>query len=164
MRAPIALLAVVALLAACEPEAPGGGTAPPPADAPVAGPVAGPVADPVESPAGPDAAASVFGEDFVLIGTEPFWRLDVKGGELSLARPDAAAVLARDAGLAVSPTGAIWTGQSGDQGLVARVKAGACSDGMSDRSYPYQAEVALGDLILKGCGVTARALAAMPPA
>ena len=65
----------------------------------------------------------------MLIGTEPFWRLDVKGGELSLARPDAAAVLARDAGLAVSPTGAIWTGQSGDQGLVARVKAGACSDG-----------------------------------
>ncbi|MDH4385369.1 MAG: hypothetical protein QE280_07985 [Caulobacter sp.] len=156
MRAPIALLAVVALLAACEPEAPGGGTAPPPADAPVV--------DPVESPAGPDAAASVFGEDFVLIGTEPFWRLDVKGGELSLARPDAAAVLARNAGLAVSPTGAIWTGQSGDQSLVARVTAGACSDGMSDRSYPYQAEVALGDLILRGCGVTARALAAMPPA
>lgn len=154
MRAPIALLAVAVLLAACEPEAPGGGAAPPPADAPA----------PSGPPAAPGPAASLFKEDFVLIGAEPFWRLDVKGGDLSLTRPDAEAVLARNAGLAINPTGAIWTGQSGDQTLVARVTAGPCSDGMSDRAYPYRAEVALGQLTLKGCGVTARDLAAMPPA
>jgi len=33
---------------------------------------------------------------------------------------------------------------------------GACSDGMSDRTYPYVATIALGDETLRGCGYTDR--------
>ncbi|PKP63624.1 MAG: hypothetical protein CVT87_03330, partial [Alphaproteobacteria bacterium HGW-Alphaproteobacteria-9] len=33
---------------------------------------------------------------------------------------------------------------------------GVCSDGMSDRTYPYVATIALGDETLRGCGYTDR--------
>ena len=149
MPAKFALLAVAVLLAACEPEAPGGGAAVPPADAP------------------PETAAdagSAFQEDFVLIGTEPFWRLDVKDGVLTLTRPDSGPLTIEKPDLTVSGAGALWSGRAGSQAVEARVDRVACGDGMSDRAYPYRAEVTLGDLTLKGCGITARNLAALPPA
>lgn len=170
MRALIALTAVAVLLAACEPEAPGGGAAPPPADAPA--PVGAPerpegpepASTPANSPETPASAEPVSDMDIVMIGTEPFWRLDVKSGELSLSRPDSAVVRVRNADFSFSPPTAVFTGKAGDQTLVARLTKGRCSDGMSDRTYPYRAEVTLGDLTLKGCGIMARDFAAMPPA
>ncbi len=156
MRALFALTAAAALLAACEPEAPGGGAAPPPADAPAA--------KSSDTARKPDATAPASEQDIVAIGTEPFWRLDVKSGELVLTRPDSAVVRVYPDDFSAGGGTGVWTGQAGDQTLVARLTHERCSDGMSDRVYPYRAEVTLGDLTLKGCGIMARDFAALPPA
>jgi len=143
---PLALCA--ALMTACSPEAPGGGEALPPADAP---------------PETPPAAAP-FDQPFALLGTEPFWRLDAAGQTLTLTRPDTPPLTAGNAGLATVADGAVWTGQAGDVSVIATVKAGQCSDGMSDRVYPYTAEVRLGAETLKGCAISQADFDKLPPA
>ncbi len=146
-------------LAACSPEAPGGGEAAPPADAPPPAAQAPGQPQPTEAvdPAAP------FRQDFTLIGTEPFWNLQVKGQTLVLTRPDPEpAVTATNAGLAASSGKAIWTAQSGAVTVIATLSAATCSDGMSDRVYPYEAEVKVGDLLLKGCGMSSEELAKLP--
>lgn len=152
------LTASVLALAACSPEAPGGGEAVPPADAPP------PAA---QAPGEPQPTTSVdpaapFRQDFALIGTEPFWRLDVKGTTLVLTRPDEPAVTATGAVLAASSGKAVWTAEAATPPVVASLSAGTCSDGMSDRVYPYTAEVKVGDLVLKGCGISTEELARLP--
>lgn len=147
-------------LAACSPEAPGGGEAVPPADAPPAA---------AQAPGEPQPTTSVdpaapFRQDFALLGTEPFWRLDVKGQTLVLTRPDSPPLTATGAVLAASSGKAVWTAESATPPVVASLSAETCSDGMSDRVYPYKAEVKVGDLVLTGCGISAEELAKAPPA
>jgi uncharacterized membrane protein len=134
----IVALSAAAFLAACSPEAPGGGEAAPPADAPAPAP---PAADP----------AAGFKVDFSARGNEPFWRVDIKGADISLTRPDAPAVTAANAGLAATANQAIWTARAGQSPVVVTVTRGDCSDGMSDLAYSYQAEVKWGAETLKGC-------------
>jgi uncharacterized membrane protein len=143
MRRTAVLIAVSALaltLTACgkpADEAPGGMDAPPPADAPAA--------EPAPAPASFDA-------NFGARGTEPFWRLDAKGGEMTLTRPDAEPVVARITGAAVGAKGGTYTGDAAGTPLILTAGAGDCSDGMSDLKYAFTAEVTYGDLVLKGCG------------
>ena len=82
-----------------------------------------------------------------LVGTEPFWggRIGADGITLSGAdrperrfgtppvqsRPDGLVYEAPEVRIALTP--------------------GACSDGMSDRRYPYAAQVRLGGEVLRGC-------------
>lgn len=154
-----ATAATVLALAACSPEAPGGGEAVPPADAP---PPAAQAPGETQPTTSVDPAAP-FRADFSLIGTEPFWNLQVKGTTLVLTRPDPEpAVTAAGAVLTASSGKATWTGQAGTTPLTATLTAGTCSDGMSDRVYPYAAEVKLGDLVLKGCGITVEELDKLP--
>ncbi|MBI5942415.1 MAG: hypothetical protein HY859_18555 [Caulobacterales bacterium] len=140
----IAALSVTAfLLAACSPEAPGGGEAAPPADAP-----ATPAAPATEIPA-------EFAGDFSAAGNEPFWRVDIKGQAIVLSGPAAENVqttTAANAGLATTADSATWTAQAGTTPVVVKVTRGDCSDGMSDLTYPYKAEVNWGAETLKGCG------------
>jgi uncharacterized membrane protein len=161
---PSSLIAVAVLLAACSPEAPGGGEALPPADAPPAA---------AQAPGEPQPTTAIdpaapFRRDFALRGTEPFWALDVKGTTLMLTRPDQPVLTAANARLAASSGKAIWTAQAtgpaGEITVIATVSAGECSDGMSDRAYPYIAEVKVGEVLLKGCGISAEDLAKAPPA
>ena len=141
MRAIVALSLSAVLLAACGQEAPGGVDAPPPADAPA-----------VSEPVTVAAAPAEFQADFSARGTEPFWRSDIKGGEIRLTRPDAPELVATNAGLAALGGRAVWTAQAGQTAVVATLVRGDCSDGMSDLKYPYTAEVKVGDIVLKGCG------------
>ncbi|MDP2259119.1 MAG: hypothetical protein Q8J89_05325 [Caulobacter sp.] len=120
------------LLAACAQEAPGGADAPPPADAPA-------------------AAASEYAVDFAARGTEPFWRVDVKGTTISITRPEPPEVVATNAALATAGTTGTWTAQAGTTPVVLVVTKGACSDGMSDLKYDYTAELREGDAVFKGC-------------
>lgn len=156
---PIALALLTAgLLAACSPEAPGGGETAPPADAPP--PAAQAPGEPQPTTAIDPAAP--FRQDFTLLGTEPFWNLQVKGSTMVLSQPDPIpTVTATNAVLAASSGKAVWTGQTGAAPMVVTLTAGSCSDGMSDRTYPYSAEVQVGETLLKGCGVTAEQLAKM---
>ncbi|MDP1630648.1 MAG: hypothetical protein Q8L66_04435 [Caulobacter sp.] len=134
MRLIITTAVAFLFLAACGPQAPGGGSAAPPADAP-----------PVD-PAGEYRA------DFLLIGTEPFWAVEISNGDLKLSRPDHEAVTAKAAVLVVRNSRAVWTAGTGKAGLIVALTPGACSDGMSDRIYPYTAEVKVDGKVMKGCG------------
>lgn len=154
MRAIVALTVSAFLLTACgQAEAPGGMDAPPPADAPV---VAVAPAAPVP-PAAPPPAPSEFDADFGARGTEPFWGVDIKGGQIKVTGVDRPDLLATNAGLAALGDRAVWTAQAGQTAVVVTLIKGECSDGMSDLKYPYAAEVKVGDELLKGCGFRADA-------
>lgn len=142
---PIAVLFASTLaLAACAQEAPGGADAPPPADAPV------------EAPAPAPDASAPFKVEFSASGTEPFWRVDIKGSDITLSGPATEMVAmphtATNAGLAATDGAATWTAQAGATPVVVKVTKGDCSDGMSDLTYPYNAEVKWGATTFKGCG------------
>lgn len=133
----IALLSAALLLAACQPQAPGGDPAAAPADAP------------------PTAAADAPGEfdrDLNLVGTEPFWAVHVRGAEMKLMRPDHPDLTIARPEPVVEAGKAVWKGAGFTISLQA---AGPCSDGMSDRVYPYTADIDVGGEAMKGCGAPA---------
>lgn len=93
-------------------------------------------------------------EKVTLTGTEPFWNLEVEGETGLWTTPDnqpgtsfAVARFAGNNGLGLS-------GTLDGKELTATLTPGQCSDGMSDRSFPFVATIALGGETLKGCGYT----------
>jgi uncharacterized membrane protein len=91
--------------------------------------------------------APLSAEQFDAVGTEPFWAVQVRVDSLTLSRPDHAELKVAARGPERRGGGLVWTGD----GLTVSVVPGACSDGMSDRVYTYQALVRVGPEILKGC-------------
>jgi uncharacterized membrane protein len=93
-------------------------------------------------------------ETVTLVGTEPFWSLTVEGGEGLWSTPEnqpgARFAVSRFAG----NNGLGFTGTLDGAPFTATLTPGACSDGMSDRRFPYVATVALGEETLRGCGYT----------
>ncbi|MBA4082297.1 MAG: hypothetical protein C0496_13665 [Erythrobacter sp.] len=93
-------------------------------------------------------------ETVTMLGTEPFWNLTVTGGEGLWTTPDnqpgTPLALERFAGNG----GLGFTGTLGGKPLTATLTPGQCSDGMSDRSFPFVATIALGGETLQGCGYT----------
>lgn len=131
----------VLMLAACQPQAPTGEPAPPPADAP---------------------ATSDFSQPMTAIGTEPFWALTLDGTRLKLSRPDERDLIAQAPGAAIRAGQATWTATAVDgQRLIVTLYISPCSDGMSDRRYPMTAEVTVGpSTTLRGCAVKTAAMPA----
>ncbi|MEO1648689.1 MAG: hypothetical protein AAFR32_07715 [Pseudomonadota bacterium] len=94
-----------------------------------------------------------------VLGTEPFWGLDI-GAEANGAHaaryttPDnmdgAAFALARFSG----NNGLGFSGELEGKPVQVAITPGECSDGMSDRTYPFAATVMLGDDTLFGCAYT----------
>lgn len=86
----------------------------------------------------------------ICFGNEPFWSLDLtEKGKASFSTPDSKAV---DYLGAASPLAwrkeSVWRGQAvvpGGGELVAFLREGACSDGMSDTVHPYSVNVSLPD-------------------
>ncbi|WP_269514929.1 COG3650 family protein [Brevundimonas subvibrioides] len=100
-----------------------------------------------------------------VLGTEPFWAIDIADQDLVLTRPDGAEVKAPVASPIVTGTTAVYTGTTDSgQTVVLTLIATECSDGMSDRLYPLTARVELGEETLNGCGTTPEALAQAPAA
>lgn len=98
-----------------------------------------------------------------VLGTEPFWAIDIADQDLVLTRPDVADVTASVASPIVTGTTAVYTGTTDSgQTVVLTLIATECSDGMSDRLYPLTARVELGEETLNGCGTTPEALAQAP--
>lgn len=139
----LALLLVAAALSACQPQAPDGAPAPPPADAPGGAPTTGP-----------------FSEDIDLRGTEPFWGVQIRQAGLTLTRPDQEPVMAANPGAKVDGGAAVWTVATDQGEMVLTVETRTCSDGMSDLAYPYTATVVFAGQTLKGCGMKAMPTAA----
>lgn len=95
-------------------------------------------------------------ETVTLVGTEPFWNLTVEGGEGVWTTPEnqpgTRLTLTRFAGNG----GLGFTGTLKGQPFTATLTPGECSDGMSDRRFPFVATIALGEETLRGCGYTDR--------
>lgn len=93
-------------------------------------------------------------ETVTLLGTEPFWSFEISGNRATYTEPEnptgSQFTVARFAG----NNGLSFTGELDGQSVTIAVTPGACSDGMSDREFPYTATVALGDRQLEGCGYT----------
>ncbi|WP_240811703.1 hypothetical protein [Brevundimonas sp. M20] len=95
-----------------------------------------------------------------LIGTEPFWGIQLTGGELvysGVDRPEQRAPLPP---AVIQGTVATFQTRSAS-GTVFDVTLTSteCSDGMSDRTFPLTALVKVGDETLMGCAASSEALA-----
>lgn len=86
-------------------------------------------------------------------GTEPFWSVDIRKGELTYTTPENLA----DGGVKAPVSRAdgaesvLFTATVDGQVLQILVTPGTCSDGMSDNSYPWSVERTLGDQTVLGC-------------
>jgi uncharacterized membrane protein len=109
----------------------------------------------------PKGTVSDFSKPLDARGTEPFWALTIRGTTLTLTRPNQAALAAVAPGVLVQPHQASWTGKTADgREMKVIFYSSTCSDGMSERTYAYSAEVDLpGESPLTGCADTATALA-----
>jgi len=89
-----------------------------------------------------------------LTGTEPFWGIQIRGGQANYANPDHPEgtdfAVTRFAG----NNGLGFSGTLEGEAVTVTLTPGQCSDGMSDRAFPYVATVALGEETLRGCGYT----------
>jgi uncharacterized membrane protein len=146
-RTLIAALALpVVLLAACQPGTADGGSAPG-----EAGDAA--IPDPASSEPYAGIAES---ETLRFTGTEPFWGGEATGGSLTYTTPEdpdgTTIAVERFAGRG----GLSFSGSLAGAALVMSVTPGACSDGMSDRSYPFTVTLELGGEQRNGCGWTDR--------
>jgi uncharacterized membrane protein len=151
-----ALLILPLALVACQRQAQNAAPAPvyPPVEPAPA--TAGPAAPPAPTVAGPTPekpsatppkAQADYRSDLNLTGTEPFWGVQIRKERITLQRPDHPDITTRNPGVAVSGETASWN--AGEMAIT--LKPADCSDGMSDRQYPYAAQVKVGNEVLKGC-------------
>ena len=96
------------------------------------------------------------------LGTEPFWGLDIEpesAGQHAarFTSPQdidgSAFTLTRFAG----NNGLGFSGELNGKAVHIAITPGDCSDGMSDRGYPFTVTVALDDAVLRGCAYTSEA-------
>ena len=143
MTARLVAAACAALaLGACQPDSAAG-------DAPTA--EAGNAAIP--DPASTEAYAGIGEDETVrLIGTEPFWGGQVGGTSLTYTTPEnpdgSTITVDRFAGRG----GLSFSGVLDGAALEMTVTALACSDAMSDRTYPFTVTLRIGDETRNGCG------------
>lgn len=146
-----AALGAVLALAACSQPAPAESA--PPAAEPAPAPA------PTPEPLKAEINGVDLTQDLRALGTEPFWAVEITQAGLKTSGVDKPERTAPNAGPAMEPGRATWTATTSDgQPLRVTLSAGPCSDGMSDRTYPLTAEVALAGETLKGCAATVEAL------
>ncbi|MEM7701447.1 MAG: hypothetical protein AAF251_05870 [Pseudomonadota bacterium] len=113
---------------------------------------------------GIDTAGAVYDgiaveETITLTGTEPFWGLEIGPTEdgASSARftsPTDIDGSEFEARRFAGNNGLGFSGELDSKPVQIAITPGECSDGMSDRTYPFAATVALGDTTLLGCAFT----------
>lgn len=93
-------------------------------------------------------------ETIFLGGTEPFWGIEINGDALVFSSPEDIDGTEVTATRFKGNNGLGFSATLDGQALEIAVTPGQCSDGMSDRLYPFTATVNLGDATLFGCGHT----------
>lgn len=91
-----------------------------------------------------------------LVGTEPFWGIRIADGKASYSNPDQPDGVEFDVTRFAGNNGLGCSGSMGEADVTITLTPGECSDGMSDRVFPYVATIALGEETLRGCGYTDR--------
>jgi uncharacterized membrane protein len=89
-----------------------------------------------------------------LTGTEPFWTLTIEGGKGNWTTPENPSGTAFSLSRFAGNNGLGFSGTLDGEALTATLTPGNCSDGMSDRRFPYVATIALGGRTFEGCGYT----------
>jgi len=137
-----AIAGTVLLLAACQPQDEAGTAAP--------GEAANAVIPDSEST---EPFAGIGASEVVrLIGTEPFWGGQVAGTALTYTTPDNPDGTKVEVERFAGRGGVSFSGVLDGAALAMTVSALACSDGMSDRSYPFTVTLKIGDDQRDGCG------------
>lgn len=132
-RAGITLAAAMLVVGACG-ENPGN---PKPGDVPVFGAIA-------ES------------ESITVLGTEPFWSARIEGLQLRYTTPESPNAAPVTVNRFAGNGGLGFSGTLAAAPLQLAISPGACSDGMSDRRYPYTATLSIGSTLMQGCAYTDR--------
>jgi uncharacterized membrane protein len=82
------------------------------------------------------------------VGTEPFWNLLIDERDITFTQPDTQPIR--------QPRPQVIIGIAGEIYQTPRINVnivhGACSDGMSDRTYPDRVQVAVDGRQYNGCG------------
>ena len=119
-------------------------------------------AAPGEAPASPapTLAKVNLSEPVRILGTEPFWGIELTGSELVYSGIDRPEQRAPQPQPVVQGNVATLQARSAE-GMVFDVTLTAteCSDGMSDRTYPLTALVKVGEETLMGCAAASSAFA-----
>ena len=98
------------------------------------------------------AVANTSAASFRAAGTEPFWALEITAGRLVFRTPeDTAGIRFPHAARTTLGDTLRWTDAQGARSIEARVWAGQCSDGMSDRAWTHRAVVRVDTLTYRGC-------------
>lgn len=97
-------------------------------------------------------------EELNISGTEPFWNVTVKKSGIVYSSPSAKKqtfpyVAPLSAAGRTPDTIRVYRLRGGYRTLVIK-KQNACSDGMSDKEYPYSATFIMNNTVLDGCAET----------
>lgn len=84
-------------------------------------------------------------------GTEPFWGGHVQGEQLFWTTPDNSEGTSVRVERFAGRGGLSYSGELDGELFTIAITPGNCSDGMSDRIYPFVTTATLGDLLLTGC-------------
>ncbi len=91
-------------------------------------------------------------------GTEPFWSLTVEPEQgrylATYSTPENIEGTTFAAGRFAGNNGLGFSGEVDGDSAILALTPGECSDGMSGRTYPYTATLALGERTLLGCAYT----------
>lgn len=93
--------------------------------------------------------------DVSVTGTEPFWGIQFTDGSVSYSGVDRPEQIAPRTAPVIQGAMATWTltTDAGNE-LVVTLSETECSDGMSDRTYPLNAQVVIGEETLIGCAAS----------
>ncbi len=108
----------------------------------------------------PDSTEAYHGvgpeETLRFTGTEPFWGGEVGGGTLTYTTPENLEGTAITVERFDGRGGLSFNGTLEGAALVMTVTPVACSDGMSDRTYPFTVALRIGDDLRNGCAWSER--------
>lgn len=107
---------------------------------------------PGTSPDGFTAIAA--SESITAMGTEPFWNVEIAGDLATYATPDLPEGVTIGLKRFTGQGGLGFSGELEGRNFDLLITPGSCSDGMSDRSYPYVATLQLGNERREGCAYT----------
>jgi len=106
------------------------------------------------APPAPAPVVADFSHDIVARGLNPAWGMTIRGTQIVIVQPAQPDIALKPPGAVIQPDRAVWTAPMADgQSATVTLYLSPCSDGISDKVYPFAAEVRLpGDRgLLGGC-------------
>jgi uncharacterized membrane protein len=96
------------------------------------------------------------------LGTEPFWGVEIRPDELVYSGVDRPETRMANPGPRMEGGAVVIPANAAGEAFTVTLRDADCSDGMSDRVYPLEAEVTYRGETLKGCAISQTAMDAGP--